>query len=96
MTTPDGGQAFPVLECSVNNVTGEMFTFQSSPGLTIRDYLAIHADGFDGDARSDEIAQHLGIEEPSSKASVHEWFLWWCKAEALWRYAQADAMLNVR
>jgi hypothetical protein len=45
MTTPDGGQAFPVLECSMNNVTGEMQTFQSSPGLSIRDYFAAQVMG---------------------------------------------------
>jgi len=96
MTTPDGGQAFPILECSRNNITGEMQTFQSSPGLTVRDYLAIHCTSFDPEGDAAYVAKCLDISVPPAGSAHSEWFLWWRKAEALWRYAQADAMLSVR
>lgn len=107
MTTPDGGQAFPVLECSMNNVTGEMTSFQSSYGLTIRDYFAAHAPEPCG---SDLVqAAGLGMDPGNSyvyltaESTVGVPFQqWWeslsgqrrCELRAKARYALADAMIQ--
>lgn len=41
--SPDGGQVFPVPDCSQNLATGETVSHQSVGGMTLRDYFAARA-----------------------------------------------------
>lgn len=65
-------------------------------GISLRDYFAAHAECISDDYLGEHVAAMLGIEELSKTASSRESFLWWKKADALWKYAEADAMLKAR
>lgn len=60
--------------------------------VTLRDYFAAHSDGPSEWASAEYVALKLGIKPPKAG---EEW-AWWRRAEALWRYANADAMLAAR
>lgn len=66
-------------------------------GLTKREYFAVHAGGLDLGANPDYVAACLGIALPCKHEIDDDperaWFLWWRKAEAAWRVAEADALL---
>ena len=97
MTTPDGGQAFPVLECSMNNVTGEMLTFQSSPGLTVRDYFAAHTETpLESEFNIHQQEALAGRPYPKGCVTELELLKWEADWRAGWRFLCADAMLNAR
>lgn len=76
----------------------------NEPDITLRDYLAANVifpttlPGAQPDAEI--MSEMLGIDLPSIENrrdwTCKEWRRWWCKAEAVWRYQVADAMLEAR
>jgi len=94
----DGGPAFPV-PCYVN-VDGETHDAELK-GMSLRDWFAGQAEGLTENDDPYWVADKLGIPRPklkqeSTSDNDRDWFLWWAKVDALWRYAYADAMLKVR
>ena len=81
-------QAFPL---NMRNDDGTHYF--SCAGLTKREYLAVLADGPDDDADAEYVAASLGISCPATSTSTREWLLWWRKARALWKVAEADALI---
>lgn len=83
-----GGAAFP-FEGGKNNY------IEPSMGMTLRDYFAAHADGFSDQVTAELAAQTTGLEVPESH-DRYEFALFWTKADAIYKYMQADAMLAAR
>ena len=64
---------------------------------TLGDYFAARADPFDSDCNPSWIAHVLGWPPPNVDEMTHnEWLLWRCRADAAYKYMQADAMLEAR
>lgn len=87
-TINTGGAAFP-FEGGENN------HIEPSTGMTLRDYLASHADGFSYQVTAEFAAQATGLEVPESHDG-YEVALFWSKADAIYKYMQADAMISAR
>ena len=88
----DGGPAFPNPGLADPNCY-----FQSDvSGMTLRDWFASHSVELDRDASKATIATLTGESlSEIAKGSLDHWRLW-AKADAVWRYIQADAMLAAR
>lgn len=85
-----GGAAFP----SMYDQTFEQ-NFGHEAGMTMRDYFASHADGFSYGVTAEFASQATGLEVPESHDG-YEVALFWSKADAIYKYMQADAMLAAR
>ena len=92
MATNDGGQAFPRAKREWDGVLGQ-WMMSVSPGMTLRDYIAIHAPTEDLALPDsvEEAAASLGIETKDYDYKVH-WFEVVSKA----RFLFAGAMLFER
>ena len=65
--------------------------------MTLRDYFAAHATPFHEDVGFEWIASVLGWPSPDTAGmSARERYLWICRADAAYKYMQADAMLEAR
>lgn len=82
-----GGAAFPIIAHENTNYIHE--------GMSLRDYFAAHADGFSDQVTAEFAAQATGLEVPESH-NGNEVAIFWSKADAIYKYMQADAMLAVR
>lgn len=82
-----GGAAFPII--------GQDITSYAHEGMTLRDYLAAHADGFSDQVTVEFASQATGLEVPESHDG-YEVALFCSKADAIYKYMQADAMLAAR
>ncbi len=87
-----GGAAFPVTYEGGNN-NGDSPYFHK--GMTLRDYFAAHADGFSDQVTAEFAAQTTGLEVPESHDG-YEFAIFWSKADSIYKYMQADAMLAAR
>jgi len=87
----DGGSAFPLTEACVHGLPTGMSLhdwFAGQPGMS-----------FDDHASPGWVAGQLDLpydELEFSRLTPHERFLWCRRAEAAWRYANADAMIQAR
>lgn len=90
MTKNTGGAAFP-------NPCGQNLHHynDSQKGMTLRDYFAAHADGFSDQVTAEFAAQATGLEVTESHDGS-EVALFWSKADAIYKYMQADAMIAAR
>ena len=83
----DGGPAFPL---ATNWPCDSM-----EQGMTLRDYFAAHAESFDSDDSPQWIASQLGWLAPeSTDMGGRDGLLWRCRADATYKYMQADAMIE--
>lgn len=88
-TQEDGGPAFPL-------ATDGASVYMES-GMKLRDYFAAHARPFSSTTKPNRIAKILGWPVPDIM-NMSEWdtTLWQCRADAAYKYMQADAMLEAR
>ena len=86
----DGGPAFPLV---VRSHDGQDVGIQ---GMTLRDYFAAHSSGIPDEASDKVIAAYLGLDSPDGETPARERFLWLLRANAEWKYLEADAMLAER
>ena len=64
---------------------------------TLRDYFAANAKPFSEDTNAQWMAKALGWPPPNvEEMTYNEWLLWSCRADAAYKYMQADAMLEAR
>ena len=65
--------------------------------MTLRDWFAGHAEPLDRTVNDDTLSILIGIGVPDDlvKGSLDHWRIW-AKADAAWRYIQADAMVAAR
>lgn len=96
MSTPkDGGPAFPVVGMSQRNGQALIAVFEH--GMSLRDYFAAHAEPFPSDCSASWMASVLGWPTPDlDNMTNNERFLWSCRADAAYKYMQADAMIEAR
>lgn len=59
-----------------------------------RDYFACHLPGPPEDMTASQLAQLLDIPSPPSATASPLWLEWAMRAEALFRYRMADAMIK--
>lgn len=85
-----GGAAFP----SMYDQTFEQ-NFGHEAGMTLRDYFAAHADGFSDQVTVEFAAEATGMTVPDSH-NGYDVALFWSRADAAYKYMQADAMLSAR
>lgn len=83
-----GGAAFP-FEGGKNN------HIEPSMGVTLRDYFAAHAEGFSDQVTAEFASEATGLNVPESHEG-YEVALFWAKADAIYKYMQADAMIAAR
>lgn len=87
-----GGAAFPVTFEGGNNNGDSPFFHQ---GMTLRDYFAAHPDGFSDQVTQEFAAEATGLTMPD-RHNGYDVALFWSKADAIYKYMQADAMLAAR
>jgi len=83
----DGGSAFPL---NASDAWGGPVQ-----GMTLHDYAAVHGPGLHDDASID-YAKAFNEDPLPSPADLFGRAAWWAKAEWVFRYMQADAMLAAR
>lgn len=87
MTKKTGGAAFPIIGAENTNYVHD--------GMTLRDYFAAHADGFSDQSTQEFAAEVTGLTMPNRR-NGYDVALFWSKADAIYKYMQADAMLAAR
>ena len=85
----DGGSAFPLISRGDPNICIH------SMGMTLRDYFAAHAEPFPEGTSLEWMADVLGWSVPNdAERTKTAGFLWLMRANAAYKYLQADAMLE--
>lgn len=86
-------RAFPVVGMSQRAGPAHIFEH----GMSLRDYFAAHALPFSDDSSIQWRAATLNWPQPDYNAmSAHEKLAWCTRADAAYKYLQADAMLEAR
>lgn len=89
--------AFPSPAVSQNQATGETVVHQSEAGMSLRDYIAVHANLGEFDELSLPIGVRLlGVDCPEYKDDPAGCFAWWADYRSKLRYLEADAMMKAR
>lgn len=94
----DGGPAFPQFDVVAGERDGhgdliEAYT-TATGGMTLRAYLAAHAQPLYADASVTAVSGLVGRPFPGNDTyGTLEHWQFWAEAEAKWRVMQADAML---
>ena len=95
----DGGPAFPRPH-STDEHEFPCNEYDDQQGMMLRDWFAGQAKTFESDEVPAFWAAYLaGIPNPSYETDgtqQKEWAEWWIKAEACYKYKQADAMIAAR
>jgi hypothetical protein len=93
LTNPDNSErAFPSAQPQCNDGTWNQ-TYD--PGMSLRDWFAGQASGM-SDEPSPQYAAHFNRDAMPMIGDIKAWAKWFAKADATFRYIQADAMLAAR
>ena len=92
-----GGPAFPVSTAEASEGHQDGHNTWQFPGMTLRDYFAVHSDIGDTTKLTISIGESLlGRECPSWDSDIHGFLAWKAEVRATLRYIEADAMLKAR
>lgn len=96
-----GGPAFPgkVMEPDIGDPdTGEILSFREAdhPGMTLRDYFAIHTDISDTKLPNLETASEFLGEPMPDTSDINAYMTFGARLAAKLRYLAADAMIEAR